>query len=269
MSFQFDSVRLKQRITDSLEKIYTQADPKLLNQYRSLIKKEVSFFRRSYFAAFLLMELDQGGNQKSFGGGTGTYRNNPSRKYQKSGQEGDDSRSDRKPLPEEESARLFVSIGRSRRVFPREILGLIAAKTSVSKDDIGAIRILDNYSFVQVRTTVADDIIEALNGKPFRGRPLLVNYARNRKDEAVEAKPSQPDAEAPFEYAVKPEAEAAMEPTARQASPIEVSSDYAEPAAGVPPLSDDDDPSDREEEAESAADDSAQEEDDHPDKENI
>jgi hypothetical protein len=258
MSFQFDSVRLKQRITDSLEKIYTQADPKLLSQYRSLIKKEVSFFRRSYFAAFLLMELDQGGNQKSFGGGTGAYRNNPSRKYQKSGQEGDEARSERKPLPEEESSRLFISIGRSRRVFPREILGLIAAKTSVNKDDIGAIRILDNYSFVQVRTTVADDIIEALNGKPFRGRPLLVNYARNRKDEAADPTLSQPEhsAEGPLEYAARPEAEA--ESSAVQAMPAE-----------VPPLSDDEDLNDSEEISETAVEDSAQEEDDHPDKENI
>jgi hypothetical protein len=74
-------------------------------------------------------------------------------------------------------------MGRSRRVIPREILGLIISKTSVSKDDIGAIRILDNYSFVQVRATVAELIIEALNGRIFRGRPLSVNYARTRKDE--------------------------------------------------------------------------------------
>jgi hypothetical protein len=261
----FDSVRLKQRIADSLEKIYTQADPKQLDQYRSLIKKEVSFFRRSYFAAFLLMELDQGGNQKSFGGGTGAYRNNPSRKYQKPSQEGDEARSERKPLPEEESSRLFVSIGRSRRVFPREILGLIAAKTSVGKDDIGAIRILDNYSFVQVRSTVADDIIEALNGKPFRGRPLLVNYARNRKDEAAEPRPSHQNADAPLEYASKPETEAESD-----ALPdAEITADYGEPAVDVPPLSDEEYPSDDDEASESAGDDSAQEEDDHPDKEDI
>jgi hypothetical protein len=75
-----------------------------------------------------------------------------------------------------------MSIGRNRRVFPREILGLITTKTDVKREDVGAIRILDNYSFVQVRDTVADGIIEALNGKLFRGRPLTVNYARSRRD---------------------------------------------------------------------------------------
>jgi RNA recognition motif-containing protein len=74
-------------------------------------------------------------------------------------------------------------VGRSRRVFPREILGLINSKTAIPRDDIGSIRILDNYSFVQVRDTVAEKIIEALNGLNFRGRPLTVNYAKSRKDE--------------------------------------------------------------------------------------
>jgi RNA recognition motif-containing protein len=86
-------------------------------------------------------------------------------------------------LTEDESKRLFFSVGRSRRVYPREILGLINAKTAIAREDIGAIRILDNYSFVQVRDTVAEKIIEALNGVTFRGRTLAVNYAKFRKEE--------------------------------------------------------------------------------------
>jgi RNA recognition motif-containing protein len=180
MSFQFDSSRLKKRIAEVLEKTYNQADPKLLSQYRSIFKKEVSLFRRSYFTAYLLMELDQGGDGKS-----GGFRERNSRKFQKTIRERDEGtrQENRKVLPEEESLRLFISVGRSRRVFPREIFGLITSKTSVSKDDIGSIRIFDNYSFVQVRTAAADEIIESLNGKPFRGRSLVVNYARSRKDE--------------------------------------------------------------------------------------
>jgi hypothetical protein len=86
-------------------------------------------------------------------------------------------------LPEDESTRLFINIGRNRRIFPREILGLIGAKTSVSKDDIGTITILNNYSFVQVRNSVAAELVETLNGLSFRGRTLAVNYAKARKGE--------------------------------------------------------------------------------------
>jgi hypothetical protein len=102
-------------------------------------------------------------------------------------------------IPEEESVRLFVGIGRNRKVFPREILGFINAKTEVSRDDIGSIRILDNYSFVQVRTSAADTLIQALNGQNFRGRTLTVNYARARREEET--------AEAEFSGGIKDEPE--------------------------------------------------------------
>jgi hypothetical protein len=70
-------------------------------------------------------------------------------------------------------------------------LGLINAKTQIPREDIGAIRILDNYSFIQVRDSAADAIIEALNGQTFRGRVLSVNYARARKDGGKESR--EPD----------------------------------------------------------------------------
>jgi RNA recognition motif-containing protein len=190
MPSQIDSETVKNRIADILARIENEADPQQLNEYRSIFKKQVSFTRRSYVAAYLLMQLDQGKAGRSpgaFGGGKDS-RTSRSRSFSKSGagaRSGETPRRDAKdyPLSEEDSVRLFISAGRNRRVFPREILGLINTKTAIPKDDIGAIRILDNYSFVQVRNTVADEIIEALNGKPFRGRTLSVNYARIRKDD--------------------------------------------------------------------------------------
>jgi hypothetical protein len=103
------------------------------------------------------------------------------------------------PLAEADSVRLFINVGRNRRVFPREILGIINSETATPKDDIGAIRILDNYSFIQVRNTVADTIIEALNGKSFRGRILTINYAKNRKEMDDDAQIALPDDEADTE----------------------------------------------------------------------
>jgi hypothetical protein len=178
MASQIDDVEIKKHLAEFLEKIHTEADPELLNAYRSLIRREVSLFKRSYLSAYLLM-LFEG-------------RHSPQRRPGKQGKRGapGDNRVEY-PLAEEESARLFISIGRNRKVFPREILGLINAKTAVPREDIGTIRILDNYSFVQVRTGSADKIIEALNGISFRGRTLAVNHARNRKEGSVEE--NEPD----------------------------------------------------------------------------
>jgi hypothetical protein len=176
MASQIDDVEIKKHLAEFLKKIHTEADPELLNAYRSLIRREVSWFKRSYLSAYLLM-LFEG--------------RHPRRRSGKSGKSGAPAESRGEtthyPLADEDSIRLFINIGRNRKVFPRELLGLINAKTAISREDVGAIRILDNYSFIQVRISSADKIIEALNGISFRGRTLVVNYARNRKEESAEA----------------------------------------------------------------------------------
>jgi hypothetical protein len=192
----FEKEKAKKTIKLMLEKLKTEADPQLLSKYRSLFKKEVSFFRRSWAAAYLLLLSDQGAagrfekNRSRKFGGAGREQDKPGRSSgQRSRTRPDDGNRTEKapyPLADEDSRRLFISVGRNRRVFPREILGIINAKTAIPKEDIGAIRILDNYSFVQVRDTVADTIIEALNGQNFRGRVLTVSYARARKEGAGE-----------------------------------------------------------------------------------
>jgi len=171
-----DKEKTKQIISLVLEKIKTDVDLQTLDEYRRLFKKETTVFNRSLAAAYLLMLCDQGK----------TIRLNDYRKRPVSSETDEDARPDvqRYPLAEEESTRLFFSVGRSRRVFPREILGIINTKTAVPREDIGAIRILDNYSFVQVRDSVAEKIIEALNGMNFRGRPLTVNYAKSNDNTA-------------------------------------------------------------------------------------
>ncbi|GHV74891.1 hypothetical protein AGMMS49940_21930 [Spirochaetia bacterium] len=171
--------RVKNKLDEMLRTIQTEADPQALNQYRALIRKKVSFFQRSYLGAYLLMLQDQESGGRS--------RGKPN-----TGRDNSAPRGDSRPsqpttlpvaLPDDESVRLFISVGRNRRVFPREILGLICTKTAIPKDDIGLINILNNYSFVQVRTSAAEEIIAALNGINFRGRTLAVNYAKARKED--------------------------------------------------------------------------------------
>jgi hypothetical protein len=190
MSVRIDKEKTRKTIALVLDKIRTEADPWLLDEYQKLFKKEISLFHRSKVAAYLLLLCDQGKSLR-------WTERNPLRRGKDDRRPAEDnafregvSKEDasskegiRYPMAESESLRLFFSVGRSRRVFPREILGLINTKTAIAREDIGAIRILDNYSFVQVRDTVAEKIIDALNGMDFRGRPLTVNYARSRRDE--------------------------------------------------------------------------------------
>ncbi|MDR2663373.1 MAG: DbpA RNA binding domain-containing protein [Treponema sp.] len=187
---------LRQRIRVLLKEIQTEADPVLLNRCRAIFRREVSFFHRSYMAAYLLLLAEEGAQAvkrkpetaaagpkqqekriRSFG-----RRDRKGRNDGITGTAETEQRDISGSLGEAESVRLFISIGRNRKVFPREILALVNAKARVSRDDIGVIRILDNYSFVQVRTGAADTVIQALNGQHFRGRTLTVNYARSRRE---------------------------------------------------------------------------------------
>ncbi|MDR0670259.1 MAG: DbpA RNA binding domain-containing protein [Treponema sp.] len=225
MAFTVDTERVKQKIAAIRDKLQEEVNPLLLNEYRLLLKKEIPFFRRSWVAAYLLMLHDQGQSRQisrwEKGEGVraktrgpvqnessrGSYRDNGAeRRSQGALTETPYGPVGKFVLNEEESKRLFISIGRNRRLFPREILGLIINTAQVEREDIGSIRILDSYSFVQVRDTVADQIIEALNGAMFRGRTLTVNYAHAKREggtgdtdgeEAQAPEPETPDTETP------------------------------------------------------------------------
>jgi len=54
----------------------------------------------------------------------------------------------------------------------------------IEREHIGEIRVLDNYSFVQVLTDDAEAVISALNESEYRGRKLAVSYSRKREEGA-------------------------------------------------------------------------------------
>jgi len=176
-----DMEKAKRNLEVILEKMHSDADIALLHEYHKLYKKEISLFRRSWAAAWLFMyydkkEIPSARTTEKLPKKTKTAKlNTVERKAKTPGVE--------QNLPEEESKRLFISIGKNRRLFPREVITLIMSKTSAAREDIGIIRILDNYSFVQVRDTKAEEIISILTGHKFRGRTLTVNFAKPKTSE--------------------------------------------------------------------------------------
>jgi len=188
-----DREKAEKNLEQILDRLHKDTDFALLKDYRKLYKKKIFLLRRSDVAAWLFMYYDQRemprlqNNKKPVRPDvkTGSVKDKPS-KEDKLSSENKPSAAAEITLGEEESKRLFISIGKNRRLFPRDIISLIMSKTSADREDIGLIRILDNYSFVQVRDTKADEIIETLSGLRFRGRTLTVNYAKPRGSEAEE-----------------------------------------------------------------------------------
>ena len=77
---------------------------------------------------------------------------------------------------------IFISIGRNRRVFPRDLVGLLVSVANLDRDRIGDIRVLANYSFVQLFKDDSQKAIDALNGYDYRGRKLVVSFSKQKED---------------------------------------------------------------------------------------
>jgi hypothetical protein len=144
--------------------------------------------------------LEQGGfkfSDKRFPGKTAGEKKFPQHKRQRNAEP---VREKQQPhhafIDEAHAATVFISIGKNRRVFPRDLVSLLIQGAHLTQDKIGEIRILDNYSFVQLFSEDADNVIAALNGYKFHGRTLIVSYSR-KKDDSAETTVEKPGDEKP------------------------------------------------------------------------
>jgi len=75
--------------------------------------------------------------------------------------------------------RLFIGAGRKGGIRPADLVGAIAGEAGVPASAIGAIRIAENFSVVEVPEDLADDIISSMRGASLRGQKALVRRDRD------------------------------------------------------------------------------------------
>ena len=172
-----DEEQLISSLKDLIEAIKTQENPEELNLYRRIFKKAVPLTMRSYVAAYLIKQAGIGGTRiykRDTRNGTGknSFRLNPAKPARP-----------KVILAEDESTSLFIGVGRTRGIFPKDIITLLIQGAGISREHIGDIRILDNYCFVQVMQDEAEIIIEKLNNSYYRGKNLTVSHSRRPDDE--------------------------------------------------------------------------------------
>jgi len=73
-----------------------------------------------------------------------------------------------------ETARIFIGAGRLDSMRPGDLVGAIANEAGLPGDAIGAIRITDRFSLVDVPADRAEDVIRALRGTTLRGKRVTV-----------------------------------------------------------------------------------------------
>lgn len=201
---EIDMDQLAAFLKDAVEKVKTQENPDLLNDIKKVYKKNVPFTLRSYVAAYLTKQCGT-----HFRPRREFYNDRKNRDYRKDNQKVDfkqnksveettsentESRTShpRVQIDEALATTIFVGIGRNRRVYPRDLVGLLISVAGLERDRIGDIRVLANYSFVQLFTEDSDKAINALNGYEYRGRKLSVSYSRQKGDDSADGEETIP-----------------------------------------------------------------------------
>ncbi|MFZ4519836.1 MAG: DEAD/DEAH box helicase [Microthrixaceae bacterium] len=78
--------------------------------------------------------------------------------------------------------RLYVGAGRAAGVRPQDLVGAITGETNLGGRDIGAIRIFDRFSLVEVPERSVQQVISAMSGATIRGRRVQVRRDRGDHD---------------------------------------------------------------------------------------
>ncbi|MBP5359153.1 MAG: DbpA RNA binding domain-containing protein [Treponema sp.] len=186
-------------LVDALKNIEgsSVAEIESLNEIAKMFKKNVPFSKRKYVSAYLL-KLASGGRRfnRDRNDRTDRFANRDRNERMERRERSERIERDEHPhtprvqIDPSLATTIFIGIGRNRRVFPRDLLGLLVSVAGLDRERVGEIRVFTSYSFVQLYTEDCEKTIAALNGYDYRGRKLSVSYSR-KSDEASEDSSSE------------------------------------------------------------------------------
>ncbi|NLK45249.1 MAG: RNA-binding protein [Treponema sp.] len=191
--FSFNAEQISALLKETVNRVKSVEDPLEMNELKKLFKKNVPLTMRSYVAAYFAKQLSSGyrGGYQRRDRHSRYSRMSDSSFSPRNANSFSENHSGEAPLPrmpvprvqiaEEFAQTVFVSVGRNRRVFARELVNLFSTVGNVARERIGDIRVCDNYSFVTLFAEDADSAIQLLDGIEYRGRKLSVSYSRRKE----------------------------------------------------------------------------------------
>lgn len=219
--------RLAERIKQITAAIKSDSNPEELVEYSKLIKKNVSFFDRGYFAAYLLRDMEKKAPaERSFKKREGDARKRERsakvdiKRHDATAEKAPKKERAERPVREERERRvpreipenaktLYVNLGKMGRIYARDLIDLIVKSAGISRDDIFSVRVHDKYSFVTMSEENCNKAIAALLGTDVRGRTVQINISNRensnkRHQESKVEEAVKPVEEAPVEVAEAP-----------------------------------------------------------------
>ncbi len=196
--FRINEDQVAEFLESATDKVKSTENVDMLSDLNKLFKKNVPLTVRKYVLAYLLKEALK--HYHSFGNNHRDHNERNDRREKSNSRNlrertsntfsetaapaaEERPRHPRVEIPEGEGTSIFISIGKNRRVYPRDLVGLLIGVAGIDRESIGDIKVLANYSFVQLYTKDAQTAIDKLNGYEYRGRKLAVSYSRQKTDE--------------------------------------------------------------------------------------
>ena len=177
MSYKSKSTPEDKELTEStiqllITKVHADSKPEELEELAKIIKKQVPFFTRRYFTAYLLREILKANTPQ---------KSSPAKKaapQQKNSAPAPTTRRASQSRVVPEGARtLYLNIGKMKRLYAKELSEILQRELGITRDDIFSLRIHDKYSFITMNEEHCEAAITKLNGMDIKGRTAAVSYS--------------------------------------------------------------------------------------------
>ena len=168
----------------SLMQSMKSADAEEIERVRSIVKKNVSFFQRSAFAAYLLMisASKPASSRPEKKRERQERAERPERTERAEKAEKQDTQKEaeapksEKVIPEGAKT-IYIDVGKMKHLYPKDLSKRLQAELGITRDDIYMIRIHDKYSFVTMSEENCVKAIEKLTGQDINGRIAKVAFS--------------------------------------------------------------------------------------------
>ena len=207
---------LSEKIVSIVNRIKTDSDsnPVELEEIKKIIRKNVPFFMRGAFSAYILRELLNSSNGRNGkpqrerkDRRESKFQSVPMEKASKPQVKKNDApkkpaepkgapapavNAEEKPAnadaqvrKEEKEERvipegaktLYLNVGKMKRLYAKNLSMLLQTELEITREDIYSLRVHDKYSFITMSEENCEKAIEKLNGKDINGRTAMLSYS--------------------------------------------------------------------------------------------
>ena len=182
----FDEEALKQKISEVMEVINSCTDPDELESIKTIVKQNVPFTRRGYFAAAVLKMLMEKPQRKER-----PQKEIKSERFEKKSVEKKtpspspapivENKEEKQPTRErvipEGAKTLYLNVGKMKHLYAKNLSILLQKELGITRDDIYSLRVHDKYSFITMSEENCNKAIEKINGMDINGRVAQINFS--------------------------------------------------------------------------------------------